>query len=270
MCQHFTRSFQSAVSTHWTQSPIFFCYTQGNQQPFTDFLNLQKLALEADLLKLDVGDIQCFCAIVGAADHKLCQCLLNLSPLTLASIQQEACEYEMLKIVSKSLDNPPERAVQLKSGPKHPKNYQNQSRHNQSYRQAMLQQFCGRCLHCGSSKHTWNCPKTNLQCHRCNRAGHTGYVCLNPQPKTGLQHLSHQQSRQPSPIHSLNHSQSAEHQHRASVLTVVKNTTSGNEALCRVANKLWAMRAQHLLWRPRLNYSVANYCQFVHPTSCGW
>ncbi len=137
----------------------------------------------------------------------------------------------MLKVVSKSLDNPPERTAQLKSGPKHQKNYQNQSGKNQSYRQAKLQQFRGRCLRCGSSKHTSSCPKTNLHCNRCNSAGHTGYFCLNPQPKTGSQHLSRQQSRQPSPTHSPNCSQSPEHQHTASALTVVKNTISDNEAL---------------------------------------
>ncbi len=143
----------------------------------------------------------------------------------------------MLKVVSKSLDNPPERAAQLKSGAKHQKNYQNQSGQNQSCRQAKLQQFHGSC---GSSEHTSNCPKAKLHCNRCNRAGHTGYVCLNSQPKTGLQHPLRQQSRQPSPIHSPNHSQSPEHQHRASVLTVVKKTTSENEAL----PKLWLCFSQ--------------------------
>ncbi len=179
----------------------YFCYTQGNKQHFTDFLNnLQKLGAEADLHKLDISDIHCFRAIVEAVDHKLRQRLLQLSPLTLAAIEQEAREYEMIKAVAKSLDNPAERAAQPKLGPKNQKNHQNQTGQNQSYRLAKLQQFRGRCLRCGSSKHTSNCPKTNLHCNRCNRSGHTGYVCLsNPQPKTASQHQSRQQSRQPSP-----------------------------------------------------------------------
>ncbi len=138
----------------------------------------------------------------------------------------------MIKAVAKSLDNPAERAARLKSGPKNQKNHRNKTGHNQSYRQAKVQQFCGRYLHCGSSKHKSNCPKTNLHCNRCNRSGHTGYVCLsNPQPKTVSQHRSHQQSRQPSPTQSQNCTQSLECQHRASVLTVAKNTTSAIETL---------------------------------------
>ena len=43
-----------------------------------------------------------------------------------------------------------------------------------------------------------------------------------------------------------------------------------NSPLCRAQTNHWAMRAQHLLWRPRLNYSVANYCQFVHSTFYRW
>ncbi len=63
--------------------------------------------LEADLHKLDIDDIQCFRALAGAADYKLHQHLLKLSPLTLASIQHEAHEYEMLKVVSKKIPGQP-------------------------------------------------------------------------------------------------------------------------------------------------------------------
>ncbi len=214
----------------------YFGHTQGNQQRFTDFLyNLQKLGAEADLHMLNVNDIHCFRAIVGTTDLQLRQRLLKLSPLTLDAIEREACAYEMAKEVGKSLDNPAERAAHLKTGQKSPRSHQhqsgqNQSGQNQSYRRAKLQQFRGKCLRCGSPKHTSNCPKTNLQCNKCNKSGHTGYVCLsNPQPKTASQHQAHQQSKQASPPRSPNRGQSPERQHRASAPAVVKNTASANE-----------------------------------------
>ena len=146
----------------------------------------------------------------------------------------------MAKEVIKSLYNLPEKAAQLKPGQKqyiqkHQNQYQNHGpnrgqNQNQSYRQAKLQQFRGRCLHCGSNKHTSNCPKTNLHCNRCNKPGHTGFVCLsNPHPRS--QHQSRQQSNKTSPACSPTRGQSPERQRRASALTVVKNSTSVNDML---------------------------------------
>ncbi len=117
----------------------------------------------------------------------------------------------MAKEVVKSLDNPPEKAAQLKPGQKHHiQKHQNCGQNqNQSYRQAKLQQFHGRCLRCGSDKYTSNCPKTNLHCNRCNMPGHTGFVCFsNPHPRS--QHHSHQQFSKTSSARSPTHGQSPE------------------------------------------------------------
>ena len=167
----------------FTRRMEFFRSTQPAGMAFSDwFLELQKLAREADLENINREDITIFRAVIGATDQKLKQKFLSYSKLTLQRLEEIVRDHELSLTAMKSLM--PTSAVAATVG--QPRRGQDKKKRDRLIRE-------GKCLNCGETAHDRNdCPAIGKTCHNCGKKNHISRTCLapryedpsgNPQPR---------------------------------------------------------------------------------------